>query len=141
MNKTQRFKGEKMIRKLMNEKGGLSLLEVMVSMVILAFGILSLAPLIVVSMYGNSYSNDLTVANAIAQEEIEQLKNLDAISPLPFHTLVSNMYGKYVRNTWVNDVASDSTIPPGVYKIKVQITWVDHKNLSRQVDYYSYKMK
>lgn len=130
-----------MLRKFLKKNSGISLLEVMVSMVILAFGILGLAPLIVISMYGNSYSNELTVANAIAQEQIEQLKNLDEISPLPWHSVNTNLYGSFTRETWVNDSATDSLIPPGVYKIKVEVSWVDQKNLNRQVSYYSYKMK
>lgn len=128
-------------RFLQNKNGGITILEVMVSMVILAFGILALAPLIVISMYGNSYSNELTVANAIAQEQIEQLKSLDEISPLPWHSVNTNLYGSFTRETWVNDSATDSLIPPGVYKIKVEVSWVDQKNLNRQVSYYSYKMK
>lgn len=131
-----------MIKRFLKSKnGGITILEVMVSMVILAFGILALAPLIVISMYGNSYSNELTVANAIAQEQIEQLKSLDEISPLPWHSVNTNLYGSFTRETWVNDIATDSLIPPGVYKIKVEVTWVDQKNLNRQVSYYSYKMK
>jgi len=136
-----RIKGDEMISKFIKENSGISLLEVLVSMVILAIGILALAPLIVISMYGNSYSNEVTVANAIVQEQIEQLKNLDVISPLPLHTTTANLYGKYLRETWVNDIATDSLIPPGVYKIKVDVTWVDQKNITRQVNYYSYKMK
>lgn len=128
-------------RFLQSKNGGITILEVMVSMVILAFGILALAPLIVISMYGNSYSNELTVANAIAQEQIEQLKSLDEISPLPWHSVNTNLYGSFTRETWVNDSATDSLIPPGVYKIKVEVSWVDQKNLNRQVSYYSYKMK
>lgn len=128
-------------RFLQSKNGGITILEVMVSMVILAFGILALAPLIVISMYGNSYSNELTVANAIAQEQIEQLKSLDEISPLPWHSVNTNLYGGFTRETWINDSAIDSLIPPGVYKIKVEVSWVDQKNLNRQVSYYSYKMK
>ncbi len=131
-----------MIKRFLKSKnGGITILEVMVSMVILAFGILALAPLIVISMYGNSYSNELTVANAIAQEQIEQLKSLDEISPLPWHSVNTNLYGSFTRETWVNDSATDSLIPPGVYKIKVEVSWVDQKNFNRQVSYYSYKMK
>lgn len=131
-----------MIKRFLKSKnGGITILEVMVSMVILAFGILGLAPLIVISMYGNSYSNELTVANAIAQEQIEQLKNLDEISPLPFHTITSNLYGTYSRETWVGDSLTDPSIPPGLCKIMVEVSWVDQKNINRHVSYYSYKMK
>jgi len=120
---------------------GITLLEVMVSMVILAFGILGLAPLIVVSMYGNSYSNEVTSANAVAQERIEQLREVASFSPLPWHQVSAGVHGKFTRTTVVDDNTTDGSIPAGVYRITVDVSWTDQKGLSRTVSYYTYKAK
>jgi len=113
----------------------------MVSMVILAFGILGLAPLIVISMYGNSYSNEVTSANAIAQERIEQLREASSFSPLPWQEVVSGVHGSFTRTTTVDDSTTDGSIPTGVYRITVNVNWSDQRGLSRTVSYYTYKAK
>jgi len=46
---------------------------------ILAFGILAIAGMQVVSIKGNSFSKNLTQASLIAQERVEFLKSLDFI--------------------------------------------------------------
>jgi Tfp pilus assembly protein PilV len=120
---------------------GITLLEVLVSMVILAFGILGLAPIIVISMYGNSYSNEITTANAIAQEKVEQLKDVDSFSPIPWSEVVSGVNNKYTRTTTIDDSTTDASIPPNVYKITVNVNWTDQKGLARTVNYYTYKAK
>jgi prepilin-type N-terminal cleavage/methylation domain-containing protein len=120
---------------------GLTLLEVMVGMVILAFGILGLAPIIVISMFGNSYSNEVTTANAIAQEKVEQLKEVANFSPIPWSEVVSGVRGKFTRTTTIDDNTSDASVPLNVYRIKVNINWTDQKGLNRNVNYYTYKSK
>ena len=130
-----------MTRYFLGSQKGITLLEVMVSMVILAFGILGLAPLIVVSMYGNSYSNEVTSANAVAQERIEQLKEVASFSPLPWQQVSTGVHGKFARATIVDDSTTDGSIPAGVYRITVNVSWTDQKGLSRTVSYYTYKAK
>lgn len=130
-----------MLRNFLKYQKGITLLEVMVSMVILAFGILGLAPLIVISMYGNSFSNEVTSANAIAQERIEQLKEVGTFSSLPLQEVVSVLNGRFTRATTVEDNATDSSIPLGVYRIAVDVSWTDQKGLSRTMSYYTYKTK
>lgn len=130
-----------MLRNFLRYQKGISLLEVMVSMVILGFGILGLAPLIVISMYGNSFSNEVTTANAIAQERIEQLKEAGTFSSLPWQEVVSGVHGDFTRATTVEDSTVDLSIPPGVYRIKVDVSWTDDKGLSRSLSYYTYKAK
>jgi len=130
-----------MLRNFLRCQKGITILEVMVSMVILAFGILGLAPLIVISMYGNSFSNEVTSANAIAQEGIEQLKEVGTFSPLPWQEVASVLDGRFTRATTVEDSTIDASIPPGVYRITVDVGWTDQKGLSRGVSYYTYKAK
>ena len=121
-----------------NEKG-FTLIEVMISMVILAIGILGLAPLMVLSIYSNTYSQDLTRATSVAQDRIEQLKNQGNFASMPYNEGPTTVYGTYNRTIRVDDTSTDGTVPAGVYRIKVTIAWTDDKGLARSVDYYTYK--
>ena len=59
----------------MNNKG-FSLIEVLISLVILAIGFLAIAGMQVTSIRGNSFSNRVTQATILAQDKLEELKNL-----------------------------------------------------------------
>ena len=126
----------KRIRK--NDKG-FTLIEVMISMVILAVGVLGLAPLMVLSIYSNTYSQDLTRATAVAQDRIEQLKNQGNFGGMPYTETTNGIDGTYNRTIRVDDTSTDGTVPAGVYRIKVTISWTDDKRMARSVDYYTYK--
>ncbi len=131
---------KKSIRLLGNAKG-ISLLEVLVAMVILAFGVLGLAPMIVISMYGNSYSNQVSVADAIAQDRLEEIETWTEINPVPYSQTLNDINGTFTRETLVGDATTDVSIPNGVYRIQVNVTWTDQKQLPRSVSYFTYKAK
>ncbi len=57
-------------------KNGFTLIEVLAALIILAIGLLALASLQVTSVYGNFFSNNVTQATVIAQDRLEQLRNL-----------------------------------------------------------------
>jgi prepilin-type N-terminal cleavage/methylation domain-containing protein len=118
---------------------GFTLIEVMISMVILAVGVLGLAPLMVLSIYSNTYSQDLTRATAVAQDRIEQLKNAGNFAVVPYGDTTYNINGTFNRTVRVDDATTDGTVPAGVYRIKVTIAWTDDKGMARSVDYYTYK--
>jgi len=122
-------------------KKGIALLEVLVAMIVLAFGVLSLAPMIVISMYGNSYSNQVTVADAIAQDRLEEIKTWTEVNPIPYSQTVNNIRGTFTRETLISDVTTDASVPNGVYKIQVTLSWTDQKQLPRSVTYFTYKAK
>jgi type IV pilus assembly protein PilV len=128
-----------MLKRLKNKKG-LSLLEVLVAMLILAFGVLGLAPMIVTTMFSGSYSNEVTRANVIAQDKMEFMKNLISFTPLPW-TEVSSINGLFTRTTRVDVDTTNSSVPAGVYRIKVTINWIDKAGKTRTVNYYTYKMR
>ena len=123
-----------------NQKG-LSLLEVMISMLILAFGVLGLAPMLVVSMFGNSYSNQVTVADAIALDRLEEIKTWPAVSSIPYTETVNNVENIFTRLTQIDDSGSDGSVPAGVYRIEVTVTWTDQEAVPRSASYFSYKAK
>ncbi len=121
-----------------NDKG-FTLIEVMISMVILAVGVLGLAPLMVLSIYSNTYSQDLTRATAVAQDRIEQLKNAGNFAVIPYAETTNAIDGTYDRTVRVDDTSTDGSVPVGVYRIKVTISWTDKKGMTRSVDYFTYK--
>jgi type IV pilus assembly protein PilV len=55
---------------------GFSLVEVLISLIILAIGILAIAGMQVFSLGGTSFSNNLTQASVLAQDRLEFLKGL-----------------------------------------------------------------
>lgn len=59
----------------MNRKG-FTLIEVLVGLIILAFGLLGVAGMQITSVKGNSFSNNLMQASYVAQDRLEYLKNL-----------------------------------------------------------------
>ncbi len=118
---------------------GFTLLEVMVAMVVLAIGILGLAPMLVVSMQGNQSSRETTEAAYLAQDRIEQFRNQTTISPIPFNE--TSTVGQYSRVVNVVDLSVDNTVPAGVYRITVTVTWVDKDGTSRSASYITYKSK
>lgn len=56
---------------------GFTLLEVLISLVVLAFGLLAAAGLLVTAIRGNSFSHHLTEATILAEAKLEALKNLN----------------------------------------------------------------
>jgi len=124
----------------LNTDQGFTLIEVMISMIILSIGVLGLAPLMAVSITGNSFSNEATRANVIAQDRIEQLKNTAGFAGMPFvdTTTVDAQFGCRAR---VDDATSDVTVPAGVYKIQVQITWTDQAGVPRHLQFFTYRTK
>ena len=55
---------------------GFTLLEVMIALVILSIGLLGLAGLQIVATRSNSFSNQMTVGITLAQDKLEELRNL-----------------------------------------------------------------
>jgi type IV pilus assembly protein PilV len=131
----------KKLTELSRDQKGITLLEVMVAMLILAFGVLGLAPMIVVSMYGNSYSNQVTIADAIAMDRFEEIKTWYQISPLPYSETVNDVQGIFTRETQVDDNTTDGSVPAGVYRIEVTVSWTDQEQVPRSASYFTYKAK
>ena len=119
----------------MKNENGLTLLEVLVSMFILAVGILGLAPMVVLSIEGNNISRDILSVSSIAKEKLEYYQGLDPMPAVPFTESEQEIHGVYDRTTIIWDNTTDSLVPDGVYQIVVAINWTDKVGVSRSTTY------
>lgn len=119
----------------MKNENGLTLLEVLVSMFILAVGILGLAPMVVLSIEGNNISRDVLSVSSIAKEKLEYYQGLNHMPAVPFTESEQEIQGVYDRTTIIWDNTTDSLVPDGVYQIVVAINWTDKIGVSRSTTY------
>jgi len=77
--------------KLHNNKG-FTLIEIMISIAIIAIGIFAVMSLIITVMKGNTLSKRVTTATTIAQEKMEDFKSMD-------YDNVVDVSGTYTTNT------------------------------------------
>lgn len=102
---------------------GLSLLEVLISMVILGIGVLGLAPMMVISIDANSISRDFSIATQLAKEKLEFYEAEPTISGVPFTDEETDLRNRFTRTTYVIDNASDTSLPDNIYQISVTLSW------------------
>ncbi len=134
------FIEELSLQKRLDQKG-ITLLEVMVGMIILGIGLLGLVPLIGISIFSNTYASDVTTANSLAQQELESLTNIADYGTLPLISTSDSVGGVYNIVRSVDDNSTDATVPVGLYKLKVALTWTDQQNNIRNVYFSTLKPK
>lgn len=115
---------------LASDHTGLSLIEVLVSLLIFSIAVLGMAPLMVVSMKSNTYSRDLTLATQLAKEKLEDFEAADSLPTAPYSYYESGLQSKFSRSTWVIDSVSDTLIPGTCSRIDVVVTWSGEDSLS-----------
>lgn len=109
-------------------KKGITLLEVMASMVIFSLGLLMLVPLMMVSITANESANDMSRATLFAQQKLEQLRNASVLAS--GNDTVENM-----SRTWTVE-----TITSNLKKITVTVTWQDEMNKAHHVQTITYEI-
>ena len=65
-----------MLTRVIREKRGFSLIEVMIGIIFLAIGLLAVAGMQATSVRGNFFSNNVMLATYVAQDRLEFLKGL-----------------------------------------------------------------
>ena len=93
--------------KIINEKG-FTLIEAMISAAVLAIGILATLNLVVISINGQRASRDITVANSLAKQVMENMKNVSYSEGvnLVAHTATDGSKNVFVYKTpWTPDPA------------------------------------
>ncbi|MCX6827369.1 MAG: prepilin-type N-terminal cleavage/methylation domain-containing protein [candidate division Zixibacteria bacterium] len=133
-------KGNNMRLKVFANNKGMGLLEVMISMIILAIGVLGLAPMVVVSIEGNVSSRDRSAVTLLIKQKINSyegnavlLGNMACITQSPEYVVAMN--SKYCLMTTVQNIICDSTLPEDIYRIEVTATWVDHQNINQSTSF------
>ncbi len=56
-----------------NGEGGFTLIEVVITMVLLSVGLMGLGPLMISVMQGNRFSQDMTLATVLAEDRLEEI--------------------------------------------------------------------
>jgi type IV pilus assembly protein PilV len=69
-----------LLTRLIREKRGFSLIEVMIGIIFLAIGLLAVAGMQATSVRGNFFSNNVMLATYVAQDRLEFLKSLPLTS-------------------------------------------------------------
>lgn len=110
---------------------GISLLEVMISMIILSLGILAMAPLMVVSINSNADSRDRSIATQLAKEKLEDLESANSLTGLPTMNTEEGLRTKFSRTTTILDCSADTLIPDNRFKVAVVVSWLDDKQISQ----------
>lgn len=124
----------------LNDKG-LSLLEVMIAMLLLALGLLAMAPMVVLSIESNNISRDVMTVSSLAKEQLELYKGMDVMPPMPYTLSENGMDGGYNRITTIRDNSIDATIPVGLYEVDIVLQWTDKTGVARSAVYSTYLEK
>ncbi|MBU8933400.1 MAG: hypothetical protein KOO62_05270 [candidate division Zixibacteria bacterium] len=114
---------------------GVGLLEVMVAMIVVAIGLMGLAPLLVTSVEGNVIARDTSTAVNLIKQQIEFYTAQDSIPGIPVEFVVKGLRNRFNRSTRIWDNTTDSTLPDGVYCIDVDVTWTDFQNIPHSRNY------
>lgn len=118
----------------------MTLVEIMVSLVVLAFGLLGVAALQVRAITESSGGQHLSTASALARNRVEELSRLDwdavvlndsggnwsAATVLPMADETFNRAERITNNA---AAAADTTVKA----IEVRVTWTDTKRQNRSV--------
>jgi prepilin-type N-terminal cleavage/methylation domain-containing protein len=114
--------------RLIRSKKGITLLEVMASMVIFSLGLLMLVPLMMVTITANDSANDMSRATLFAQQKLEELRNASVLAS--GNDTIENM-----SRTWTVE-----TVTSNLKKLTVNVTWQDQMNKAHQVQTITYEI-
>ena len=120
---------------------GISLLEVLIGMIILACGILGMAPMVVLSMEGNNISRDVTMASNLAKEKMEYFEGLATLPAMPFEEKETDLAGNYTRAVRLWDNTVDTLVPPDLCQLEITIAWTDQAGTNRAMNYSAFILK
>ena len=99
---------------------GFTLIEIMITLVILSIGLLSLAGLQVSAIKGNANSKRMTTAVSIAEKKIEQIKNI------PYTDIQSESAQQFTveRVNFTQQVTVTANNPvQNIKKIDITVSW------------------
>lgn len=109
----------------MRNSKGFTLVEVLVAIVILAVGVCGIAALQMKNVRVTGFNKDASVATALVQKKLEELKNGD------FDSIVSETAGvteSGMKLTW--DVSTSGTAPNRYKDVGVTVSWGANRSVS-----------
>jgi len=115
--------------KKLNQRG-MSLVEIMVAMIILAIALTWLAPLLIVAMRGTRRGGDLTQAVTLGQDKLEEFRNKS----------YTYLLGHSAGQDTVNDVVRSWTVTEeeghqGLLRIALDLSWQDEKGGDHEIQF------
>jgi Tfp pilus assembly protein PilV len=113
----------------------MTLVEVLVTVVVLSIGILGLAPMFALSIESNGRANDTTTATEQAQTTLEGYRKLATLPPAPFTQTTTDSTTGLTQAVYVDDSQSDGSLAPGISRVRVRINWTDARNVARVIEY------
>ena len=105
------------------------------AMLVLALGILAMAPMMVLSITANQFSREATTIAAAAQEQIEEKIGQGSFASVPYVEQETLGNGKYEVLTVVVDDSVDPAVPRNVYQINVTVNWEDDADVNRTMTF------
>lgn len=119
-----------MPRRILANNSGVSFIDLMLALVVLAIGVLALADLQVISSRGNTFSKSMRAAISLAETQIETIKGA------PYGTIVTSgptqVTDSGVMFTQQVQVTNDSPVA-NVKTVKVIVTWTDQAGITHTV--------
>ena len=124
-------------------EGGFTLIEVVMTMVLLSIGIMSLGPLMLSVVRGNRFAQNLTLATSLAEDRMEEILNHNVFSEITsanFPTEAQGQveqgdqaYARYTRTVAIDD--STDAIGRVVLKaISVTVSWTGFSQNTHSVN-------
>ena len=107
-------------------RNGFTVIEVLVAMAVFSIGILGFAMSTVSVTQGNQKNYNIAMANALAQDKLEELK----ARPASFTSggpVTDTISGQSFSRSWTVTANSPMT---GMHKIDVTVTWTDYQSHS-----------
>ena len=114
--------------KIIHAKNGFTMVEVLVCIVLLSFGLLMLLPMMTLSMRGNDTARDSSEASMLIRDKMEELKN--ASNPISGADTLGAM-----ARAWTVTAAGVN-----LRRLQVQATWTDRDGLARSNRIVTYMM-
>src|SRR5262244_1298111 len=102
-------------------KEGFTLIEVMITMVVLSIGLVALAGIQISAIKGNAFSRRMTTAVSVAEQTIEQIKNT------PYDNVQSQSTTQVTaaNMNFNSQVNVTNTTPTNGKRVEVTVSWSD----------------
>lgn len=114
------------------EKKGFTLLEVMITLVILSVGMLGLASMQIMAIKGNSFGQRLSIASTLAQNKLEEIRQVAFDSIADGNDVCTDQINRVSYNRqWT---VQNDTPQPNMKTVDIRVRWMGSE-AQRSVSY------